>query len=467
MDKYFVDLENIDTAKYIKIAQHIKKLIDDNLIEDGEKLPSIRNLSKLLKVNNVTIVSAYKKLENEGYAIQKVGSGTYAKRKEMVVNLKKRYGEVVRKISSEEMKKYIDFSGEAACSDVFPISSFKDVINKVLDRDGMEALAYQEALGYEGLRKSIDEFFWENKIGKDNILIVSGAQQGIDIASKALINVNDNVVVEKPTYGGALTVFKWRRSNIYEIELEKDGMDLNKLEKLAKKNKIRCVYIMSYFQNPTGISYSIEKKRRLLNMAEIYDFYIIEDDYLSELIYNNNEYVSFKSIDYKDRVIYIKSFSKIFLPGIRLGYMICPKIFKESIQNSKVNTDIATSSLMQRALDLYIKGGMWKEYINVLNKVYKDRYMFMKEYLFQLKEYIEFYSPDGGLHFYIKLKHTKVNCMNLFYRCKREGVLITPGIIFYKNPEEGLNYFRLGFSQVGEEEIKKGIDIIKHILEKD
>ncbi|WP_027626632.1 PLP-dependent aminotransferase family protein [Clostridium lundense] len=466
MEKYFIDLENIDTVKYIKIAQHIKKLIDDNLIEDGEKLPSIRSLSKFLNVNNVTIVNAYKKLENEGYAIQKIGSGTYAKRKEVAVNFKKKYGEIVRKISSEEIKMYMDFSGEAACSDVFPISSFKDVINKVLDRDGIEALAYQEALGYEGLRRSIDDFFWNKKIGKDNILIVSGAQQGIDIVSKALINVNDNVVVEKPTYGGALAVFKWRRANIYEIEVDEDGMDLDKLEKLVKKNKIRCVYVMSYFQNPTGVSYSIEKKRRLLNMAEIYDFYIIEDDYLSELIYNDNKYISFKSIDYNDRVIYIKSFSKIFLPGIRLGYMIAPKAFKESIQNSKVNTDIATSSLMQRALDLYIKEGMWKEHIDILNKVYKDRYMFMKERLNDLNEYIEFYSPGGGLHFYVKLKGTKVNSVDLFYKCKRKGVLITPGIIFYKDPKDGLNYFRVGFSQVGEEEIDKGINIIKDILKK-
>lgn len=302
-------------------------------------------------------------------------------------------------------------------------------------------------------------------MGKDNILVVSGAQQGIDIVSKALINVNDNVVVEKPTYGGALTVFKWRRANIFEIEVGKGGMDLDQLDKIAKKNKIRCVYIMSYFQNPTGVSYSMENKRRLLNLAQIYDFYIIEDDYLSELIYNGNEYKSFKSIDTNDRVIYIKSFSKIFLPGIRLGYMISPQKFKESIQNSKVNTDIATSSLMQRALDLYIREGMWKKHINILNEVYKKRYMFMKEKLKELEKYISFYSPGGGLHFYIDLKEGKMNCLDLFFKCKKEGVLITPGVIFYKDPEEGLNHFRLGFSQTKEKDIEKGIDIIKNILE--
>ncbi|WP_315117582.1 PLP-dependent aminotransferase family protein [uncultured Clostridium sp.] len=465
MEKYSIDLEGIEIAKYKKIAQHIKKLIDDNKIKDGEKLPAIRSLASLLKVNNVTIVSAYNKLENEGYAVQKIGSGTYAKRKETSVNFKKRYSKVVRKISGEKSKSYIDFSGEAASSDMFSVSSFKDVINKVLERDGTDALVYQEALGYEGLRESIDKYFWNNTVGKDNILIVSGAQQGIDIVSKALLNVNDNVVVEKPTYGGALTVFKWRRTNVIEIDLREDGMDLDQLEKILKKNKVKCVYLMSYFQNPTGISYSIQKKRRLLNMAEIYDFYIIEDDYLSELIYNDDEYISFKSIDTNDRVIYIKSFSKIFLPGIRLGYLISPNVFKESIQNSKVNTDIATSSLMQRVLDMYIKEGMWKGHIKKLNEVYEKRYFYMKNVLNSLHEHISFILPGGGLHFYIKIKDEFINSMDLFYKCQEQGVLITPGIIFYKNPEEGKGYFRVSFSQTDLPAIENGLQIIKNIFE--
>jgi len=134
-----------------------------------------------------------------------------------------------------------------------------------------------------------------------------------------------------------------------------DGIDVTRFEKILKKNRIKCFYAMSYFQNPTGATYSLEKKLRILELAELYDFYIVEDDYLSELIYDNKLYKSFKSLDINDRVIYIKSFSKIFLPGIRLGYMISPEKHKEYIQNSKINTDISTSSLMQRALDLHIK----------------------------------------------------------------------------------------------------------------
>lgn len=468
MDKYFVSLIEEETPKYITITKHIKKLIDGNKIEDGERLPSIRNLAEFLGVNNVTIVNAYKKLQNEGYAFQKIGSGTYAKRKDTGKNFKREYSEVLKKISGKALGEYIDFTGESPSSSSFPVSSFKNVLNEVLDRDGAEALIYQEALGYEGLRKSISEVFWNNKIDSDDILIVSGAQQGIDIISKALINTNDSVVVEKPTYSGALSVFKWRRADIFEVPMEKDGVDVQRFEKILKKNKIKCFYTMSYFQNPTGMTYTTEKKKQILRLAEIYDFYIIEDDYLSELIYDKDiEYRSFKSLDENDRVIYIKSFSKIFLPGIRIGYLIAPIKFKESIQNSKVNTDISTSSLMQRALDLYIREGLWKDYTNNLKVLYKERYLFMEKCLEEyLGEKVDFISPGGGLHFYLKIKDSLVmNSIELFRAAKDRKILLTPGVLFYKTPSEGKQYFRIGFSKTDEENMKAGIEIISDLMD--
>jgi DNA-binding transcriptional MocR family regulator len=465
MHKYKIEF-NPELPKYIQIAKNIKKLIDENKVDDGEKLPSIRKLSKILMVNEVTIVSAYKKLETEGYAYQKMGSGTYAKRRDTNIKFKKEYSNTLKKISGEDLKKYVDFTGEITSSEFFPVTVFKNILNEVLDRDGAEAFAYKESLGYEGLRNSISSFFWDNKVSSEDILIVSGAQQGIDIVSKSIINIHDNVVVEKPTYSGALTVFKWRRANIFEVDILEDGIDIPQFEAILKKNKIKCFYAMSYFQNPTGATYSLDKKLKILKLAEFYDFYIVEDDYLSELIYDNKQYKSFKSLDTNDRVIYIKSFSKIFLPGIRLGYMISPEKHKEHIQNSKINTDISTSSLMQRALDLYINKDLWKEHMNYLNIEYKDKYKFMVNCIEQyLGTMVTYYTPGGGIHFYFKLSaNLKIDSMELFYNCKSRDVLITPGILFYKNAEEGNNYFRLSFSEIRKSEIEEGIKIISEIL---
>lgn len=467
MDKYYLNFRCDEIPKYVQISKHIKKLIDSDTIEDGEKLPSIRSLSNFLEVNNDTIINAYKRLQMEGYAVQKVGSGTYAKRKEFSRNFKKDYSDTLKKLSPHILSKYVDFTGETASSEFFPVSTFKMVINEVLDRDGAEALTYQELLGFEGLRSNINKYFWNSKLSTEDVLIVSGAQQGIDIVSKALLNVNDNVVVEKPTYSGALSVFKGRRANIFEAEMLQDGIDLNQFEKILKKNKIKCFYAMSYFQNPTGMSYSFSKKKEILKMAEYYDFYIIEDDYLSELIYNKDiEYKSFKAMDENDRVIYIKSFSKIFLPGIRIGYLISPKKFRDSIQNSKVNTDISTSSLMQRALDLYIEKGFWREHIASLKDIYSGKYHYMESKIREiLGGKVQFNSPGGGLNFYLQIDiDSKVNGIDLFYKCKNNGVLLTPGVLFYKYSKEGEQCFRLGFSQVSNEKIETGLSIINNML---
>lgn len=466
MDKFnLIFIEEV--PKYVQIANKIKNLMDENIIMDGEKLPTIRELAKYLGVNKDTVINAYKKLEHEGNAVQIMGSGTYAKKKEILRSFKKDYADTFKRLTAGKLNHWIDFTGETTSSNFFPVGNLKNVLNEVLDRDGAEALIYQDVMGYENLRNSINERFWSGEQSLENILIVSGAQQGIDIISKAIINVNDNVIVEKPTYMGALTVFKWRKANILDVPMENDGADLEYLEKILKKRKIKCFYMMSYFQNPTGISYSMEKKKRLLELASIYDFYIIEDDYLSELIYISDiNYCTLKKLDNENRVIYIKSFSKIFLPGIRMGYIMAPENLRESLQISKSNTDIATSSLMQRALDVYINKGYWIDHIEYLNQEYNKRYTVMKNLLeTKLNEDVTFIDPKGGLSFYLKINETiNINSKELFYRLREKNTFITPGVMFFKNQKEGERYFRIGFSQTNCDNIKEGLNNIHEVL---
>lgn len=456
-----------ETPKYVQIANFIKTLIDKRQIREGDKLPTIRELSKKLGVNNVTIVTAYNKLKTEGYAYQKVGSGSYAKRKEVVSNFRREYSNTLKKLSMEDLTYIVDFTGETSKEVLFPIDDLKYIINKVLERDGANALLSDNRNGYSNLIDTINKAFWDYKLNNEDILIVSGAQQGIDIASKGILNINDNIIVEKPTYVGALSVFKWRKVNVFEVPIEDDGINLNKFEKILQKNEIKCFYTMSYFQNPTGISYSIEKKKRILDLAEIYDFYIIEDDYLSELIYENSlEYVPFKWLDKNDRVIYIKSFSKIFLPGIRLGYLVAPHIFRETLQNSKHNTDITTSSLMQRALELYISDNKWRENIKNLNAEYIKRYTYMKEILDkEFKDILTYKDPKGGLSFYLTLREGfMISTKELFMRLKQKKVYITPGAMFFTAKDDGQDSFRIAFYQTNIEKIEKGMKIIKEEL---
>ncbi|WP_252238608.1 PLP-dependent aminotransferase family protein [Clostridium sp. VAP51] len=455
-----------EIPKYIQISNFTKSLIEKKVIKDKEKLPTIRELAKALEVNSVTIVNAYNKLKAEGYAYQKVGSGTYAKVKEFPNIFRREYLNTLKKLRIDELHNIVDFTGETNTEVLFPIEDLKKIIDKVLDRDGANALISNNSYGYKNLISTINNVFWHNQLNEEDILIVSGAQQGIDIVSKGILNINDNVVVEKPTYGGALSVFKWKKANIFEVPIKEDGIDLDKFEKILQKNNIRCFYTMSYFQNPTGVSYSLEKKKRILELAEIYDFYIMEDDYLSELIYEKSiEYIPFKWLDRNERVIYIKSFSKIFLPGIRLGYLVAPEIFRESLQNSKFNTDITTSSLMQRALDIYIYESKWKENIKALNIEYSKRYNIMQKILDNdFRDLVSYIDPRGGLNFYLTLKDSKINSKELFLRLRKKSVYITPGIMFFTSHNDGKNTFRIGFYQTDEDKIIKGLNILREEL---
>ncbi|KOM88406.1 PLP-dependent aminotransferase family protein [Clostridium botulinum] len=465
--KLYKDIEfEEEIPKYVQISNFTKNLIEKKVIRDKEKLPTIRELAKVLEVNSVTIVNAYNKLKAEGYAYQKVGSGTYAKVKEYPNIFRREYSNTLKKLRIDELPNIVDFTGETNTEVLFPIKDLKGIIDKVLDRDGANALVSDNSYGYKNLISTINNVFWDNQLNEEDILIVSGAQQGIDIVSKGILNINDNVVVEKPTYGGALSVFKWKKANIFEVPIKEDGIDLDKFEKILQKNNIRCFYTMSYFQNPTGVSYSLEKKKRILELAEIYDFYIMEDDYLSELIYEKSiEYIPFKWLDRNERVIYIKSFSKIFLPGIRLGYLVAPEIFRESLQNSKFNTDITTSSLMQRALDLYIYESKWKENIKALNIEYSKRYNIMQKILDNdFGNLVSYIDPRGGLNFYLTLKDSKINSKELFLRLRKKGVYITPGIMFFTSHNDGKNTFRIGFYQTDENKIIKGLNILREEL---
>ncbi|WP_244835225.1 PLP-dependent aminotransferase family protein [Clostridium sp. BJN0001] len=458
-----------EVPKYIQIASFIKCLIDKKTIEEGDKLPTIRDLSEVIGVNKITIVNAYKKLKSDGYAYQRVGSGTYAKRKDISSDFSREYSNILNNVNNmTDDENIVDFTGETVSENFFPIDDLKDIINKVLERDGAKALISQNKRGYDKLIDTLDENFWYNKINTDNMLIISGAQQGIDIASKSILNINDNIIVENPTYIGALSVFKWRKVNLFQVPMKEDGIDIDKFEKVLMKNKITAFYTMSYFQNPTGISYSIEKKKRIIELSNIYNFYIIEDDYLSELIYDNSlNYVSFKSLDKYDRVIYLKSFSKIFLPGIRLGYLIAPDNLRDTIQSSKLNTDIATSSLMQRALEEYISCGKWIENIRNMNSEYSKRYKLIKKILdTDFKELLEYIDPKGGLSFYIICKEKSLDTVELFRLLKEEDILITPGILFFPVSTGGKNSFKISFYQTNEQQIKRGLKFIKKELEK-
>ena len=352
-----------DINKYLQIYNHIKRYDIKKEIKDHEKLPPIRKLSEFIGVNNTTVVKAYELLENEGYIYKIVGSGTFVSSRDN----NERYQVYTKKDG------IIHFDNGNPSTDIFPIDDFKKAINIALNKEDSSMFEYEDGLGFEKLREKMVEYLKYSYIhtNKENIQIISGAQQGIDIVCKGLINYSDVVFIEEPTYNGAIQVFKSRGAKVVSIPMLDDGIDIGILKLKLEKIKPKLMYIMPNFQNPTGISYSTYKKKKLIELAEKYDFYILEDDFISDFKFESKDNRPIRSYDDKNRVIYIKSFSKIFMPGLRIGIVEIPNELLDIILWAKHASDISTPGLIQKSMYYYMENFNWD---NILKRCRKSIY---------------------------------------------------------------------------------------------
>lgn len=452
---------------YQQLYQQLAVLIEHDKLEDNEKLPPIRKLANILAVNTVTIVNAYKLLEKNNLAYSKVGSGTFVKKNTSAIS------DILEKDVTEydipELKMMdhgqvqinedaINFASAIPAPELFPVDDFKNILNEVLERDRGNAFGYQESQGFLPLRESICCYLGQNGIitGPDNIQIISGAQQGIDIITKTLVDFGDYVITESPTYTGAIAALKSRGANIISVEMDPDGISIEKLENAVRTYHPKLIYTTPNFQNPTGYCYSNEKKKALLEMAENNNLYIIEDDSFTELSYDEIERYPLKALDKAQRVIYIKSFSKIFMPGLRVAFLVSPENVIPDLVTAKHISDVSTSGFIQRAFDMYLRKDLWKKHIILMMKVYKERYFVMLEAMKKsFPEEISYQEPGGGLTFWVRLPEGYSS--NLFYRqCLENDIIITPGSLFYPDNRD-INYFRLSFAALYPQDIERGI----------
>lgn len=475
--------KDITTPMYLQLSSSIGNLIKSGKIKPKEKLPPIRKLANDLGVNNVTVVNAYKQLEANGYIKAIKGSGYY------VLNLEDKPTEKASSMTNLEEDEFlehediklmsngqieissntINFASTTPDPSIFPIEAFKNCLNEVLDRDKGYAFGYQESNGFEPLRESLCSFlevYTNITVKKEYIQIVSGAQQGIDIIGKTLLNPGDYVITENPTYTGAVSVFKSRGAQIVGVPINESGIDLKVLERQIIRYNPKLIYVMTRFQSPTTISYSKENLQGLLKLSEKYGVYLVEDDSLAGLSFENfDESPSLKSLDTKDKVIYIKSFSKLLMPGLRIGFIISPENLSSELLKAKHSTDISSSGLIQRALHLYFEKGHWEDHINYMKDIYKEKYEAMLKYLNELKKYgINFTEPKGGLNFWITLPQG-VEATKLYLECVKEDVLIVPCKIFYvNNYRNNDNTIRLSYAATNLEEIKAGMKVLEYSI---
>jgi 2-aminoadipate transaminase len=362
----------------------------------------------------------------------------------------------------------ISFAGGLPAAEVFPVERFRHACLKVLADNGPASLQYSTTEGYLPLREMVANHLQRYGIlaTPDNVMITSGSQQALDLIAKLLINRGDRILVEAPTYLGALQAFNVFGAEYVSVPADQDGLCTDLLEE-ALRSGPKFMYILPNFQNPSGVTLSLERREELVFLADKYGVPLIEDDPYGQLRYEGDHLSPLVVLDRvnlrRDRgytlgnVIYLSTFSKTLAPGIRLGWIVAPAEVISKLVQLKQGTDLHTSTFNQMVAYEVAGDNFLDEHIKIIRQVYRERRDVM---LKALKEYfppeVTWTHPHGGLFLWITMPEA-TDCEVMLKSAIHENVAFVPGDCFYPYQGAGLNNMRLNFSNATPEQIREGI----------
>lgn len=374
-----------------------------------------------------------------------------------------------------EMPDVISFGGGMPAPDVFPIDEFREACDKVLRDQGRQALQYGPTDGYLPLREMIAAYSarFGIEVKPENILITSGSQQALDLIGKIFINEGDRILVECPTYLGALQAWNAYGAEYVTVQSDKDGMDVSGLES-AMRSGPKFIYSLPNFQNPTGVTYSLERRQRLVELADRYGVPIIEDDPYGQLRFEGENLPSIVNLDnkirtsngsYSGNVIYLSTFSKTLSPGIRLAWVIAPTEVIHKMVMAKQGTDLQTPTFTQIIAYEVARNGFLDKHVKTIQNVYRERRDIMLEELAKnMPAGVEWTHPQGGLFLWVTLpEYMDTNV--ILKDAIAEKVAFVPGESFYPNGG-GKNTMRLNFSNAKPEKIREGMQRLGRVIKK-
>lgn len=365
-------------------------------------------------------------------------------------------------------KDIISFSGGFPAPSVFPIDAFQKAAKTALKERGIQALQYGATDGYQPLREWIAENNPVNlKVSPEHVIITSGSQQALDLLGKIFINPGDHVLVESPTYLGALQAWGTYGAEYISVPIDENGLIPEKMEEALRYNP-KFIYLQPNFHNPAGVSISPERRRKIIEIADQYGTPIVEDDPYGMLAFDTDPGDSFIRIDsikrncqddYCGDVVYLSTFSKILAPGLRLAYAIGPRNVIQKFNLAKQATDLQTSTFSQVIAHEVLSNpaGFLAGHVEMIKNVYRERRSTMLEALEQYApEGISWTHPKGGLFLWAYFPETVDTCDLLNYALE-EGVAFVPGVDFFPDADKRNNTMRLNFSNAEPAKIVEGV----------
>lgn len=367
----------------------------------------------------------------------------------------------------------ISFAGGLPAPELFPLAEFETACHRVLSNPN--SLQYSATEGYPPLREMVARHTERYGIAArpENVLITSGSQQALDLIAKLLINRGDRLLVEAPTYLGALQAFNVFGAEYVSVPTDDAGLQTDHLED-ALRSGPKFMYILPNFQNPSGVTLALERRQTLVALADKYGIPIIEDDPYGQLRYEGEHLPSLLVLDRETvgvrhanngsgyhfgNVIYLSTFSKTLSPGLRLGWIVAPADVIAKLVQLKQGADLHTSTFTQMVAYEVARGGFLDQHIQKIREVYRERRDVMVEALeecFPPASGVSWTHPQGGLFLWLKLPET-LECTRLLEAALRQNVACVPGQSFFPNPADGCRFMRLNFSVTPPDLIREGI----------
>lgn len=470
---------------YLQIKKQIADKISSGELPPNYILPPERILSSTLSVNRSTVIKAYMELKADGLVESKVGSGTVVltplskQESESMYIPPLRWNQLESRAfgrnNDDSINSILSVFGKGKiisfASGISPKDSHDpDIIRKLqmilMDKYKEEIFMPTPVDGSVTLKNTIKQLLKLKGITAVNkqIMVTSGSQQAIEFFAKLLIEPGDFVIVEEPTFIGAIQAFEAYGAKIIGVPMNHDGMKLDILESYIIKYRPKFIYVQPNYQNPTGITMSLEKRKELLRLAYYYNIPIFEDDPYGDLNYEGSQLPSLKSLDNNDYVVYISSFSKIISFSLRVGYVVASENIINRFISFKQITDIQTGTFNQLFVNEFITEGYLDKHIEKEKAKYKrKRDMMIKALQNSKMPKLQFIIPAGGFFIWCRLPEN-IRLHELMSELNGKGVSIMPGDIFFPHSNSEDSYIRLNFSYPTEEDILEGMTILLNVI---
>ena len=354
----------------------------------------------------------------------------------------------------------ISFAGGLPAPELFPVEEIKEISRLLMEESGRVALQYSTTEGYEPLRQKIAARIgrkFQTQASAEEVMITSGSQQALDFTGKLFLDAGDVVLCESPTYLAAISAFRAYQPEFIAVPTDDDGMIIEELERiLTTTDNVKLVYVIPDFQNPTGRTWSRERRRRFIETVSRYGVAVLEDNPYGELRFEGEILPSIKSMDREGLVIGTGTFSKTFCPGMRIGWLVAAPPVIEKYVLIKQGADLCTSLRNQMEIDLFMERFDFEGNLVRLTELYRQRRNAMVAALeAMMPEGVSFTRPQGGLFLWVTLPE-RIKAIELLKRCLEQNVAFVPGDSFF--PNGGVeNTLRLNYSNMPEDRIREGV----------